>query len=600
MSFRIFAFITLYLLSNSICSQANKNYTCSECFYIPYYDSVFSKKPYQLLKKGPFYKDTETTKQTIYDLTSIANHNSDNDVVNYLFKEASIYFEDSIFKGIFCTQKSLHSWNLGYLDSALYYDYQAIDLLRPSKSILIHEAYFSLAQTYRALDSVPLALNYGTKAINILEKNLKSHSDSITVTSISYFLYSIYNKNIEAESLANKYFEKAKLFSIATKDYQNQFLVNSIIIEKLTKKDLLDSALSICIKNIKMLKSNDFNFYLGYARMYAGEILFKQNKMQEANLYFDSVITYNISNPTTTLASYKYKVLSSEKKNITTNLTKLLNYKDSINNLENNENIALLTTKFETKRIQKENEVLQKENLLKEQQITIRNISIIAIIIIMLASLYWIMERRKRKQLETENKLLVIGQKLLRTQMNPHFIFNSLSAIQNVISNGDNLKAEEELGSFATLIRQILDSSRAELIEIDSEIALISTFLKIHQTILGDSFDYKVNIKNNLDNHDILIPPMLIQPFVENAIQYGELIDNKNFIELNLSIKEDRFIYEIINNGKWVDKSKKQQSHSINITKERILVLNKNRKDYIHFFIEKKPKVKITFSFKIN
>lgn len=596
-----FYILFYFFFSFGLISQ-ELSYQCDTCqdIYIDYYNTNLSTPPFKIDSNHPLFRNKEITKTSLHDLASIAGHDSNLESLNFLYDYSSQYFDDSTFKGLFYLQKSFSKWHKGQVDSAIYYEYQSINILTKQKSRYTYIAYFSLAQTHSSIDSNALALRYGIQSYELIKDKFITRNDSTRYTSICYFLYNEYLKDKELKNLSEQYFDRAVEMSKITKDYANQVLLNNVIILKLIESNERDSAFNTCLRNIELINQSQLHYYLEYSYLIAGKILYLQNNYTEANLYFDSIINHNKASVSNALVAYQFKILTSEKENLRENLVKLLNFKDSLNSIESKKHTALLTTKYETKRIQKENEILQKENLLKEQQITIRNISIITIIVIMLAFLYWIMERRKRKQLETENKLLVIGQKLLRTQMNPHFIFNSLSAIQNVISNGDNLKAEKELGSFATLMRQILDSSRAELIEIDSEIALISTFLKIHKTILGDSFDYKVNIKNNLDNHDILIPPMLIQPFVENAIQYGELIDNKNFIELNLSIKEDRFIYEVINNGKWVDKSKKKQSHSINITKERILVLNKNRKDYIHFFIQKTPKVKVTFSFKIN
>ena len=596
MNLRFFTFITLWLFLSPIYSQSNV-YSCPECSYISFYDSIFSSKPYHLIKKGPFFKDIETTKQTIYDLTSIANQKSNNEVTEFLFAQATEYFKDSVYYGIFCNQKSFLEHRKGNSDSSLFYDYKSIELLEAKNHHLVFDSYFSLAQTLFTLDSIETGIKYGELAFESIHQNYKTLHDSLVFTSICYILYAEYRgiKNFEK---AEFFFQHALNISKKTNNDNSLYLLNNIIIRKLLDSKKNDSAYYLAKENIEFAKKSGFNINLSYAYINSGKTLQLLNKTDKANLYFDSVINDDKFDLSHKVLALKYKILTTD--SIKSNLNDLLHLKDSLNSLKNQENITKFSTKFETKRIQKENEILQKENLLKEQQIKTRNISIIAIIIIMIGFLYWILERRKRKQLQTENKLLTIEQKLLRTQMNPHFIFNSLSSIQNVISSGDNEKAEEELSNFAVLMRQILDSSRSELIEIDTEISLISTYLKIQKTILGGSFNYILNIENDMDQYDILLPPILIQPFVENAIKYGEPVNKINIIQLNLKVKKNRFIYEIINSGKWLDKSTKQQSHSINITKERIYILNQNRKDYIHFFIEKTPKVKITFSFKID
>src|SRR4029078_3505461 len=105
--------------------------------------------------------------------------------------------------------------------------------------------------------------------------------------------------------------------------------------------------------------------------------------------------------------------------------------------------------------------------------------------------------------------------------MNPHFIFNSLNSIQQYVAERDITGANNFISDFSRLIRMTLDLSTNTSINMSDEIEYITTYLKVEKTRLEDQFDYSVNIGKDLDLNQIYVPPLLLQPYIENSIRHG-------------------------------------------------------------------------------
>ncbi len=137
-------------------------------------------------------------------------------------------------------------------------------------------------------------------------------------------------------------------------------------------------------------------------------------------------------------------------------------------------------------------------------------------------NVYRILKRSERREqaLRLKNELLTLEQKALRLQMNPHFIFNALQSIQAKISAGKNQGARQDLQRFAALMRSYLYQSRQDRISLEDEIKGLTRYLRIEQGI-RDNFDFEIIVPEDVDPSFYEIPPMLIQPYVENAVKHG-------------------------------------------------------------------------------
>jgi ligand-binding sensor domain-containing protein len=181
-----------------------------------------------------------------------------------------------------------------------------------------------------------------------------------------------------------------------------------------------------------------------------------------------------------------------------------------------------------------------------------------------------------KKRLELENHLLTLEQKALRLQMNPHFIFNVLNGIKAMAPTKLD-KMNETVNSFATLLRETLINSRKEMISLDQEIKTIRHYIEVERLMAEKPFEYRIDLKTDLNAEEILIPPMLIQPFVENAIRHG-ILNGPRPGELKVEFtNNDKFLkITIIDNGIGIFSSQQQkqktdhQSMALMVTKERL------------------------------
>lgn len=190
--------------------------------------------------------------------------------------------------------------------------------------------------------------------------------------------------------------------------------------------------------------------------------------------------------------------------------------------------------------------------------------------------------KRKLDQLTMENHLLSLEQKALQLQMNPHFIFNVLNGIKAKGSLGETEEMNATINTFATLLRSILNSSRQEEISLQEETKTLENYLILEQQMAPKAFDYQIHLNTDgIDTEEILVPPMLIQPFVENSVKHGFQHQNiKGKIDISFSVQGEFLACEIRDNGIGIEQSKlKKKSHhpstALKVTKERIESLTK-------------------------
>lgn len=222
----------------------------------------------------------------------------------------------------------------------------------------------------------------------------------------------------------------------------------------------------------------------------------------------------------------------------------------------------------------------------------------ISLFLILMAGIWYVVYRRYRflqkknmtnnKMLQIENQLLDIQQKALRLQMNPHFIFNSLNSIQSFILSKDIDQAVNYLSRFSQLMRMIMVNSTESVIPLSEEILAISHYLEIEKLRFDDKFAYTISIAPEIDEEFTGIPPMIIQPYIENAIIHGLLHKPaKGRIDINFE-KEGSSIHCIIaDDGIGRAKAEEikkqtglnQKSKGMMISKERLDIFNKKDHD---------------------
>jgi LytS/YehU family sensor histidine kinase len=199
---------------------------------------------------------------------------------------------------------------------------------------------------------------------------------------------------------------------------------------------------------------------------------------------------------------------------------------------------------------------------------------------------------RKLKSIQKEKianaeKITLLEQQGLKAQMNPHFIFNCLNSIQQYVIDKDVQGANKFISGFSKLIRQTLDNSGKRTITIAEEESFLRAYLDLEKSRFEDKFDYNIGISKNIRKDDHSLPPMLLQPYIENCIRHGIMHkqNGKGFIDVFFDLTEGNLVCSVTDNGIGriaADHLKDMQhvnyqSKGTELTRQRILMINKSK-----------------------
>lgn len=256
---------------------------------------------------------------------------------------------------------------------------------------------------------------------------------------------------------------------------------------------------------------------------------------------------------------------------------------------------TLLSEKKETQLALSDKENKLKDQKLKQQSF-IRNALIAGLFLLLALGLFifrWLVLKRKNEKLQSQKKQTELHQKAtelemqaLRTQMNPHFVFNCLSSINKFILKNESRDASDYLTRFSRLIRMVLTNSQLSMIPLNDEIEMLRLYLDMERLRFSNSFDYNIVYANTIEPETIYIPPMILQPFCENAIWHG-LMPKEGQGKLDIAMRTNNEYLECIITDNGIGKAKasalksksgeKQKSFGLKITTERLALFNNEK-----------------------
>ena len=266
-----------------------------------------------------------------------------------------------------------------------------------------------------------------------------------------------------------------------------------------------------------------------------------------------------------------------------------------------NEQYLELEKRFETRLKEEEIQRLDAQAREQDERLRLRNVQLygslaLALLALGAVILVWRNLRQKRRysatleklnaelseqksRIEEINRLLQL--KVLRTQMNPHFIYNSLNAIHNLVRKGESVAAGAYLDGFARLLRMVLDHSVKERVPLADEIAFLRQYLKLEAMRFEDGLEYTVNADHELlDDEDLLVPTLLVQPFVENAVWHGLAPkQGAKRLSVRFTTRGDQVVCTVEDNGVGRDAAPKRThpdgsaSLGLQLTNERLQLL---------------------------
>lgn len=199
--------------------------------------------------------------------------------------------------------------------------------------------------------------------------------------------------------------------------------------------------------------------------------------------------------------------------------------------------------------------------------------------------------KRLNQRLLLENALLDMERKALRLQMNPHFIFNALDSISSFIFKKDPKQAVRYLNNFAKLMRLTLESSMEHIHPVETEVSILKNYLELEKLRFGNQFDFEIEVDESID-YDVGLPPMLVQPHVENAILHGlKPKPEPGFLKISFKLNEDTLCVVVDDNGigrkaaKAIPNKKVHRSMATQINRDRLRLLKDSLSDKVDFEI---------------
>ncbi len=483
--------------------------------------------------------------------------------------------------------------NIGYMyevsgkyDLALKYYREALAVFekfedKQSVSFVLN----NIGALFREIENYEMAIDYYTKALKI-KKELKDTASMST----TYNNFGVVYQKQEKYDKAIEFYNKALEISKNNNDIKSIARTTNNIGKVYESQQKYEQALELYFKSLKLKDSINDNHGKILSYLNIGKVYKKTHDYNKSIEYLTQGLKLADSLSYVKELSAIYKEIS-EVYEMSNNLELALKFhkkysiiNDTILNKEKQKNINELEISYQTSEKEKQLIYLKKENESKEK-ILFRNgyLTVTIIFLLIFISLFFYI-LNNRKKLRIINKSVVLEQKLLRSQMNPHFIFNSLSSIQAYIYSNETMEAGKYIANFAKLMRLILENSRKEFISVSNEIETLEYYLKLQKLRFDNKFDYKVIISENINSENDYIPPMLAQPIIENAIEHGvRKLDRQGSIEINFVKKGKSITLSVTDNGRGFDENKsnqkeKNESYALKITEERLATYSKNSK----------------------
>jgi ligand-binding sensor domain-containing protein len=204
--------------------------------------------------------------------------------------------------------------------------------------------------------------------------------------------------------------------------------------------------------------------------------------------------------------------------------------------------------------------------------------------------------QRYREKMATNSRIAALEQQALKAQMNPHFIFNCLNSIQQYVIDKDVMGANRFITGFSRLVRQTLENSSKQMITVGEEAAFLNAYLMLEQMRFEGRFEYRVTVADNINKDEVYLPPMLLQPYVENSIRHGIKLkqNGKGQVDINISLASNRLFCTVVDNGVGREVAQRYkssqhieyQSRGMLLTSQRIALFNIGAKEDIALVVE--------------
>lgn len=473
---------------------------------------------------------------------------------------------------------------------------------RSNKNLSVYQSHQKSANSFNEellyIDNHIALKNY-QKATDKLIDLLKGNPSNQKLTTIYNKLAICYISTEQVEK-GIKYYQKAIQLTENQNEnlkIENQAEVKKSVSKALKKKGRFKEDVSILNKSISSFSSQDTRLFNSQEFLRLAESYFELNKLDQAS----NSINQFIANPNYDLIDKSEIEIIRKISRSMDNLDQALIFIDfytaledtivarrsALNNLKNG--TQGLQNLLQLEMLRKEKELSQnainhlvEEDSLKEEVLTYSRWAIallLGLIVIGVLGSKYILKVSKQRRVANQQLAL----RSLRSQMNPHFIFNALNSVNSFISENDQRSANKFLSNFSRLMRLVMENSEHNFIPLQKELEILKIYLQLEHFRFKDQFDYNVKIDEEVDEEEFEIPPMLIQPYIENAIWHGlRYKPSSGLLNLRLSAKKNNLIVTISDNGIGrkksaelkTDNQKKNKSTALKNIHQRIEIFN--------------------------
>ncbi|MFT5779717.1 MAG: tetratricopeptide (TPR) repeat protein [Crocinitomicaceae bacterium] len=409
--------------------------------------------------------------------------------------------------------------------------------------IILGVTYFISGLAYTNLEQPKMALN-------VYEHALKIYTDNGEMARTSEVLNSIGALHQELENFpkALEYYEKSLAIDDSLGNMANVAVSYANLAGIYAEMDDFEKSIEYYDKSIDIASNHGSLEMLMTTMMYFADIYYLDGKYKKA---------------------YDYRVRAWQ-------------IKDSIYTKDKSDQIIDIRERYDTEKKQKKINDLKKEKDALRTKSTLKTtilVSSVALLSLIILVILIYLKSRKSKE---NHRRIKLEQKALRAQMNPHFIFNSLNSIQRMFIEGNQDSANDYMSDFGSLLRIILENSGKSTIKLQDEIDTLKLYLDLEIMRTDGMIDYYIDIEEDLDLEGINVPPLIIQPFVENAIWHGILpTEEKGTITIQIRVHSpEMLVCTVVDDGIGIEVSKSQKkaemhnSKGMTLTNERLGKVN--------------------------
>ncbi|RYJ45560.1 tetratricopeptide repeat protein [Flavobacterium beibuense] len=526
-----------------------------------------------------------TSAQDIFEQLFAEDVSDKNEIKGYLAKTYG-----SI--GIVCSEQNNYA-------KALEYYFKALKIYKEAKQQqIVFRLYNNIGIVYKTQGEYTKALKYFNKTLEI-QKELNDDTAGTTITNIGN-IYLLQNKNKEAFA---SYQEAINIFERFDSKRGLGELYNSLgnYYEKTGDKAKAEEYYN---KGLEVFEGVGEKYGASASLGFLGDLYAKQGKTEQAAEFLNKSSAFAHEIGVLEQVRTSEKSLSDLYEKQGDYKLALLHYKkfeeakDSIVNAENIKNIVREEMNYEMERKAE----LQKIESEKKQAIYNEEVKrhnqqmffVVLFILLMFGVTFLVSNRRQlKKTLTLQKELAEYEQKALHLQMNPHFVFNCLGSISSFIVQNGTDSAIKYLSKFSKLMRLTLEYSKESLIPIDKEIEGLQNYLELEQLRFNKLFDFSITKDSHIED-DMAIPPLLLQPFIENAIIHGLVPKKeKGIIHVDFALNGDKLVCTVTDNGIGFTKSKELKENSVTVHKSMALEITRKRLEVIQAFTSKTSKVEI-------